>query len=191
MATVATKPMTAEEFYEFVHRPENRDRVFELEDGEIVEMSLPGKRHGLVCANVSGILREYAKAKKQGYVCSNDTGVVVAREPDRVRGPDVMYFEDAKVFDQVGEKFADTPPLLAVEVLSPNDNMGKMNRRIEDQLRFGVAVVWLLDPDSQIVTVYRPGSGLYSRDETEELTGDDVLPDFRCKVSEFFALPGQ
>ena len=55
MATVASDLMTAEQFYEFVHRPENRDRIFELEDGEIVEMSRPGKKHGLgaICANAS------------------------------------------------------------------------------------------------------------------------------------------
>jgi hypothetical protein len=26
---------------------------------------------------------------------------------------------------------------------------------------------------------------------SDELTGDDVLPGFACKVAEFFALPGQ
>jgi Uma2 family endonuclease len=191
MATAATDLMTAEQFYEFVHRPENRDRIFELEDGEIVEMSRPGKKHGLVCANVSGILREYAKAKKRGYVCSNDTGIVVARDPDRVRGPDVMYFEDAKVFDEVGERFAETPPLLAVEVLSPNDKFGMVNRRIQDQLRFGARLVWLLDPESMTVTIYRPEKQHHVLDDSEELTGDDVLTDFRCKVAEFFMLPGQ
>jgi Uma2 family endonuclease len=47
MATVQTKLMTAEEFWDFVHRPENRDRSFDLVRGEVVEMSLSGKRHGL------------------------------------------------------------------------------------------------------------------------------------------------
>src|SRR5262249_51528886 len=159
-------------------------------DGEIVEMSRPGKQHGLVCGNVARILGNYAVATKRGYVCTNDTGIVVARDPDRVRGPDVMYFEDATAYEQVGEKFAETPPLLAVEVSSPNDNMGKVNRRIQDQLRFGAKLVWLLDPDSATVTIYRPERQHYVLDETEELTGDDVLPEFRCRVSEFFTLPG-
>lgn len=191
MATVATPPMTAVEFFDFVHRPENRDRVFELEAGEIVEMSRPGKKHGLVCANVARILGNYAAASKKGYVCSNDTGVVVERNPDTVRGPDVMFFEDVATFDDVETKFGETPPLLAVEVLSPNDNTGKVNRRIEQQLAFGAGMVWLLDPESLTVTVYRNDRRHVVFDETDELTGADILPEFRCKVSEFFSMPGR
>src|SRR5262245_22176203 len=104
MATVTTKPMTAEEFYEWANRLENRDQFFELERGEVVEMSRPGKRHGLICANVAGVLRNHAVQRQKGYVCSNDTGVVVERGPDTVRGPDVLFFEDAEQADQVEEK---------------------------------------------------------------------------------------
>ncbi len=191
MATVATKPMTAEQFYEFSHRPENRDHVFELERGEVVEMSRAGKRHGLVCLNVGGILRNFATARKKGYACSNDTGVIVEREPDTVRGPDISFYEDTSVFEEVEEKYGDTPPLLTVEVLSPNDSMGKVNRRIKEQLVFGIKVVWLVDSEARNVTVYRAGRDHYVVEENEELTGDDVLPDFRCKVADFFKLPGQ
>jgi Uma2 family endonuclease len=191
MATVATRPMTADEFYDFVHRPENRDRAFELQRGEIVEMSLPGKLHGFVCANVVAILVLFARQRKKGYVCSNDTGVVVERAPDTVRGPDVMFYEDAKNYEELEKKFGKTPPLLAVEVLSPNDRIGKVNRRIKEQLDFGTGLVWVVDPESRNVTVYRPGKGYSVLEESEEITGEDVLPDFRCRVAEFFALPGQ
>ncbi len=33
MATVSADLMTAEQFYDWVHRPENADRFFELERG--------------------------------------------------------------------------------------------------------------------------------------------------------------
>ncbi|MCI0641819.1 MAG: Uma2 family endonuclease [Gemmataceae bacterium] len=191
MATVATKPMTAEEFYEFTHRSENRDRLFELERGEVVEKSRPGKRHGLVCANGAGILRDYAKARKKGYVCSNDTGIVVERDPDSVRGPDIAYFEDARTIDDVEEKYGDTPPLLTIEVMSPNDNITEVMLRIKEQLMFGVKIVWLIDPEKHAITVYRLDKLFYQLKEHEEITGEDVLPDFRCKVAEFFTLPGQ
>jgi Uma2 family endonuclease len=190
MAT-ATRLMTAEEFYEFANLPENRDRCFELVRGEVVEMSRPGKRHGLVCGNTVRILGNYTVQRRKGYVCSNDTGVVVEHDPDTVRGPDVLLFEDAEHYEQVELKYGEQPALLAVEVLSPNDSMGKVNRRIREQLRFGTRLVWLLDPEARNVTVYRPGQEHYLVEEGEELTGDDVLPDFRCRVAEFFNLPGQ
>lgn len=49
MATVAPKLMTAEEFYDWVHQPGNEDRLFELEEAEVVEMPPPRKLHGFVC----------------------------------------------------------------------------------------------------------------------------------------------
>ncbi|MBY0523959.1 MAG: Uma2 family endonuclease [Gemmataceae bacterium] len=42
MSTTATAPMTAEQFFDWVQRPENRDRRFELVAGEVIEMSRPG-----------------------------------------------------------------------------------------------------------------------------------------------------
>lgn len=191
MAMVATKPMTAEEFYAFTHRPENRDRVLELERGEVIELSRHGKRHGFVCGNSAWILANYAARIKKGYVCSNNTGIIVERDPDTVRGPDIMFFEDATSFEDLDEKYGDTPPLVTVEVLSPNDKLGKVLGRIKEQLMFGVKIVWLVDPEARNVTVYRSGKDFYHVQENEEITGEDVLPDFRCKVAEFFRLPGQ
>jgi Uma2 family endonuclease len=195
MATVSTKPMTAEEFYEFTHRPENRDRIFELERGEIVEMSRPGKRHGFICANVVRILGNFASARKRGYVCSNDTGVIVERDPDTVRGPDILFYDEVITYEEIEEKYGNTPPLVAVEVLSPNDTHGKITRRVRQQLVAGTKLVWVVDPEARNGTVYRLGGDqrvtYYVVEENQELTGDDVLPDFRYKVEEFFKLPGQ
>lgn len=191
MSTVAARKMTADEFFDFVHRPENRDRVLELERGEVVEMSRPGKLHGLVCANIAFVLGFFARTRKRGYPCSNDTGVVVEQDPDTVRGPDILFFDDAESIEDVERKFAKTPPLLAVEVLSPTDTLGKTNRKVQEQLRFGTGIVWVVDPDERNVSVYRRGKQTYVVEENEEITGEDVLPDFRWRVAEFFELPGR
>jgi Uma2 family endonuclease len=191
MATVAAKLMTAEEFYDWANRPENRDKYCELERGRIVEMSRPGMLHGLVCGNAVWILGTYVRHREKCYVCSNDTGVIVARDPDTVRGPDVMLFDDVDTVDQVEQHFGVTPPLLAVEVLSPNDTHGNLIRRVREQLRFGTKLVWVLDPDARNVTIYRPGMEDDVKEENEELTGNGILPEFRCLVAEFFALPGK
>ena len=55
--------------------------------------------------------------------------MVVERDPDTVRGPDVMLFEDAPTYEELEKKFSETPALLSVEVLSPNDTPGKVMRR--------------------------------------------------------------
>jgi Uma2 family endonuclease len=183
--------MTAEEFFEWSNRPENQAKEYELVRGEIVEMSRPGRRHGFVCMNVGSILRAFAIARKKGYVCSNDTGVVVERDPDTVRGPDVMLFEDVTTYQELPVGYGEQPPLVSVEVLSPNDTHGEIMRRVREQIRFGTRLVWVVDPEARNVSVYRPGQEPYVVEENEELTGEDVLPGFRCRVAEFFAFPGQ
>ena len=188
--TTSIRPMQASEFFDWVHRPENRNRFFELDRGEVVEMPPPGKSHGFVCGNVAGILRNFAIKRRKGYVCTNDAGVLVEHDPDTVRGPDVTFYEDDQSLDNMERQYAERPPLLAVEVLSPNDRINKTNRRITQMLRGGVAVVWLVDPDSRDVSVYRLGQDPLLLLEAQELTGDPVLADFRCQVAEFFAMPG-
>ena len=45
--------LTNEEFWEFVQRPENRPRWFELWNGEIVEMPSPSPVHGVIALNIA------------------------------------------------------------------------------------------------------------------------------------------
>ena len=191
MSAVATPLMTAEEFFDYCHRPENRDKHFELERGRVVEMSLPGERHGVVCGNASGLLWVYTRQRKRGQVCTNDTGLLVERDPDTVRGADVTLYNQVRRYEELNLKYSDQPPTLLVEVLSPNDQFGKVIRRINRFLAMGVALVWVLDPEDRTVTVFRSGKEPVGFKADQEVTGEDVLPDLSIKVAEFFALPGQ
>jgi Uma2 family endonuclease len=187
----ATTLMTAEEFYDWVRRPENENRWFELVRGEVIELPPPAKRHGVVSANVARILGNYTLSKNLGYVACNDSGVILERSPDTVRGPDVAVYQDATSFDDLHPKYGEVPPRLAVEVLSPNDNAGKVASKIADYLKCGVELVWLINPQDRNVIVYRPEKNPNELPGDAELTGDDVLPGFHCRVAEFFFVPGR
>jgi Uma2 family endonuclease len=192
MTTLATQTrMTAEEFFDWAHRPENRDRHFELERGEVVEVSRPGERHGFVCLNVGGILRNYTYQRRQGYACGNDTGLILRRDPDTVRGPDVVLYNQVRRYEDLQVRYSDQPPTLAVEVLSPTDRWGTMTRRVTQFQERGVAMVWLIDPEGRTVTVYRMGQLPQVLEGDDELVCEDLLPGFRCRVAEFFCLPGE
>jgi Uma2 family endonuclease len=189
MATVETDLMTAEEFFDWAGRPENEDKLFELEFGEIVEMPNPSELHGVVCALIAHLLWTYIFGRGKGYVCSNDSGLLVARGPDTVRGPDLMLFDESRSLDALSRKFTERIPKLIVEVLSPSDQMTKVNLRISQFLKRGVPLAWLVDPDARRVTVYRPGKEHTVVDETEELTGEGALADLRVRVADLFAMP--
>jgi|SRR5665213_953684 len=185
----ATRLLTADEFFDWTVRPENELRHYELERGKVVEVFRPGERHGLVCANVAAILYLYTRKRRKGYTLSNDPGVILERDPDTVRGPDVVYFEKSKGYDQMNPKFAEGVPTLAAEVLSPNDRHGKVARRIAEFQKAGIPLIWVFDPDACDVTVYEQGRAPYVVEAGQELTGDAVLPEFRCPVAEFFYSP--
>jgi Uma2 family endonuclease len=187
--TTATKRMTAEEFCDWVLLPENANKWFELVRGEVIELPPPMKIHGRVCVNVAFALESYVRQRRKGYVVGNDSGVVLEREPDTVRGPDVALYEDARKFAELHPKYGEVPPRLAVEVLSPNDKAKYVNRKITDYLGNGVDLVWLIDPEDRSVTVFRRDRGPLRVAEDGELTGDDILPDFRCRVADLFYLP--
>ena len=90
--------MTADEFLEFVQRPENETRWFELVRGEVIELPSPTKIHGRVCTRASFILESYVVARNYGYITGNDAGTLLERDLDTVWGPDVALFEDANSF---------------------------------------------------------------------------------------------
>ncbi|HEX4608841.1 MAG TPA: Uma2 family endonuclease, partial [Urbifossiella sp.] len=83
-ATATQLRMTVDEFWEFVHRPENMDRLFELRRGEVIELSRPTRPHGRVCFRVGYLLERYAEQTGFGYVVSNDAGVVLEEDPGTV-----------------------------------------------------------------------------------------------------------
>lgn len=191
MASVLTKLMTAEEFYDFVNEPRNRDRHFELEAGEVVKVSRPGEKHGAVCINVGGLFWQYTRQKKKGYACSNDMGLVLERDPDTVRGPDISLYLESRKFKDLEVKWPKRLPKLIVEVMSPNDRMGKMLKRIAKFLKKGVSMAWLLDPEDETLTIFRPNREPIVLERDEEVAGLKLLPDFRCKVADFFEMPGE
>lgn len=191
MAGVLTKTMTAEEFYDFANRPENRDRHFELEEGEVVEVPLEGTKHGVACGIAVWLLGSYTRKVCRGYVCCNNMGLIVERDPDSVLGPDISVYTESRKFDELEKKWPKRLPKLIVEVLSPNDRQGKMQKRINKFLEKGVAMAWLLDPEAETLTIFLPNRQPIVLEGDEEVAGLKALPDFKCKVSEFFAMPGE
>ncbi|AMV24749.1 hypothetical protein VT84_10160 [Gemmata sp. SH-PL17] len=182
--------MTVEEFWEFVHRPEHGPRSFHLIRGTVVEDARPERPHGVVLARFGSFLEEYAQHVRFGYVVTA-SGVILARNPATVLGPDVAFFTDANKFEDLHPKWGDVPPVLAVEVSSPNDRPGQINAKIREYLANGVKIVWQVDYEERGITVYRPKQDMEVIGADGELTGGDDLPELAIKVADIFKLPGE
>lgn len=182
--------MTAEEFYQWVLRPENAAKHFELVRGEVIEVSRPGERHGFVCLKVGRALDNYADQRGQGYALSNDAGIILERGPDTVRGPDIVYFDQSKPYEELNPKWLENVPTLAVEVLSPNDRPGKVLARVQEYLRSGIRMVWLVDPEACDVTMLRSDGSSQRFEKDQEMICEDILPGFRWRLTQFFTVAG-
>jgi Uma2 family endonuclease len=185
MATTAKNLMTAEGFHAFTHLPENSNRDFELDDGEIAE--LPVLEHGDELPNATMLLGEYLTRRGRGDISVNDTPVILSRNPDTVRGPDVMVHDDEGVWDGLAEgTFLEAPPLLIVEIFSSQDRFSQVARRLWSYERARVPLVWLVDPLVREVTVVCPGRVSKPVRLHGILDGGDVLPGLSVRVADIF-----
>jgi Uma2 family endonuclease len=84
------------------------------------------------------------------------------------------------------EGYPDVAPDLVVEVLSPHDLFPRVLRKVQQYLKAGVRLVWVVVPEDRSVTVYRSGQEPVILAEGETLSGGDVLPGFQCAVARLF-----
>jgi Uma2 family endonuclease len=79
------------------------------------------------------------------------------------------------------------PPDLAVEVLSPNDRASEVAAKVQDWLRAGGPMVWVVDRELRNVMVYRGPNEITLLSVADVLTGGDVLPGLSVPVGDLFA----
>ena len=159
----------------------------ELIRGELSETMPTGREHGEIVVNLSAELRNFVKPRKLGVLTASDSGVLLERDPDTVREPDVAFFSAERIpLDADIPGYAEEVPDLVVEIVSPGDRRTAVNDKALMWLRYGVRLVWVVRPDARAVDVHREGSPVVALGESDALDGMDVLPGFSCAVRDIF-----
>jgi len=86
----------------------------------------------------------------------------------------------------VPETYWPFAPDLAVEVVSPSDRIDDIQDKVGEYFAAGVRLVWIVHPRSRTIFVYRSPLDVHALGETDELSGEGVLPGFACPVSRCF-----
>jgi Uma2 family endonuclease len=137
-------------------------------DGMVEERNLGEVDHGLAQLRLGhffmGLFRQTGLLPM--------TEVRMQTSATRLRIPDV-----AVTRGKPKEQILTEPPLLCIEILSPEDRMSRMNLRIQEYLDFGVPVVWLVDPAERRVWVYRK-TGMKEATDSVSLDGTDITVPF-------------
>ena len=161
----------------------------ELIDGEVVCKATANDNHGALVAELLLELGNYLRRNREA-VARTDVRHL-QRSEGRVFLPDVsVTLRSRAVVDP--EVRARGPievvPDFAIEVLSPDDAAGRVLERADYYMRSGVRLLWVVDPDTETVTVYRPGAPQELHRAPESLDGAPVLGDFQLDLASLFAV---
>lgn len=179
MATTAA--ITLEEL---ARMPDDGQR-HEIDEGELIVMTRPNLRHGIIQVNVAGILREHVRRHGLGRVIT-ESGFVLRRNPDTLRGPDVAFVRKERLTNVLETGWAEMGPDLAVEIVSPSDTARQIDRKVHQYLAAGTLAVWVVYPDTKSVHVFEPGGNARVVEVDGTLSSPAALPGFHVAVSEIF-----
>lgn len=178
----AEKPLTAEEFFQL---PLQRA---ELVEGKVIEMTPPGGEHGRMAVKIAARLERYLEDENLGIVFV-ESGFRLSRNPDVVRSPDVSFIEYSRLPNgRAPRGFIEGAPTLAVEIVSPGDLWSEVENKVGEYLAAGTQLVWIVEPEKQIVTVRR-GETSQRLTRVEVLRAAEVLPNFELPLERLFEAP--
>lgn len=130
MSSVTLIPIT--EYLATSYRPDR-----EYLDGQLQERNVGEWDHSRLQAILLRLLLPYEDTV--GLITVPEQRVQVTAS--RFRVPDLCV-----VRGNPGEQILTHPPLLCIEILSPEDSMSSMQERLDDYLAFGIENIWIFDP---------------------------------------------
>ena len=171
MTVTTVRKMT---FEEFINYDDGTDALYELENGELIPMPSESE---LNCRIAMFLVACFLKLGIPYYRLRMKTEMAVNSRQVGVRVPDLVVFSEelAKIMEGATRSLIlmdMPPPVLVVEVVSPNqENRDYRYKRSEYAAR-GIAEYWIVDPIAQKVTVLEWVEGFY---DEQVYVGDQVI----------------
>jgi Uma2 family endonuclease len=170
--------LTREQFYQLCE--ENPDLKLERNaQGELIIMPPTGGETGRSNVNLILQVASWNEQNQLGEVFDSSTGFTLPSGSDR--SPDVSWVEkyrwDALTKEQK-EKFIPLCPDFVIEIMSPNDNLKKTQKKMQEYIENGCRLGWLINRKKQEVEIYRPGQDVEVLKLPQTISGENILPGF-------------
>ena len=157
----------------------------ELIRGVLHETMSAGLRHGEIVAALIIALGIYNRPRRLGRVFGSDSGVVLERNPDTVREPDVAYISAERLpLDVEIAGYCPVAPDLIAEIVSPSDSEEDVDNKALMWLHFGVRMALVIDPEAGTIKVRQSDLPTVVLTMDDTLEGGEALPGFSCPVRE-------
>jgi Uma2 family endonuclease len=170
---------------------ENSDR-YEVVNGQRVEMPRMGAFEGVLANVLCWHLASYCQSSRVGWPFVEILFLLDAASGLK-RRPDVAFVSHERWPEGKPVSSDDAwnvVPDLAVEVVSPTNSATEIAQKVQDFLRCGVRLVWVVYPRQDEVYVYDSSSHAKILHHTDELDGGSVLPGFWLPLAKFFTREG-
>ncbi|HWL07319.1 MAG TPA: Uma2 family endonuclease [Planctomicrobium sp.] len=187
MSTATIEPVKTSLVTAEIYSGMSFDVPVELVRGEIIEMTNPGARHGIVCSRIAFQLGKWAESQQSWLICTNDSGVLIQHNPDTVRGPGVLVIHQEKLPGGVIPKgHLAVAPEVTIEVVSPSDRWDNILEKVSQFLHVGVGEVWVIDPEHRRLHLFKRDDEptIFNEDQTFKST---LLTGFEIPVKELFS----
>jgi Uma2 family endonuclease len=144
---IPTNPITVEQYLDsFEGYPGLRD---ELIHGRIVMTPMPKPLHQHIRQNIADLLD--AACKGTEYTVNGNSNIQFPSS-NSAPSPDVFVVARNRWKDAIrADTYLDVPPLLAVEILSPSEDVNEKTDIYRDA---GVMALWIVEPENRTVVVY-------------------------------------
>ena len=174
--------ISVDAFDKLVFLPENADKLLEYIGSEVVVKVVSNNRPSRVAMLIGSYMTIYAQQNDLGRTTGSDGGY-------RVNGeryiPDAAFISKTRQPDPNADAYNPLAPDLAIEVLSPSDDMKHVRIKLTNYLLAGT-VVWLVDPEQGHIEVYEPGQKPRVLTAADTLEGGTVLPGFSLPLKGVF-----
>jgi Uma2 family endonuclease len=158
---------------------------FEMLDGILAEKRM-GEKACWIGGELFGLIWTFLRSHPLGRLYPQDTGFrCFPNRPRHIRKPDIAFIRAERLAPALAEGEPRIRPDLVVEVISPHETVEELDDKIADYRSVGVSLIWVVNPNNRTVRVIRPDGSPPLLNDTDTLTGGDVLPGFSCRVADF------
>jgi Uma2 family endonuclease len=173
---------------EFLSLPNGKG--YELIDGRLKEMHT-GAQSSFFGLHLCGLLADHCERPFLGWVFPAMTSYqLLLHRPNLVRRPDVSFVRAGRFPNEsLPEGHIRLAPDFAAEVVSPSEPYYDIEEKVREYHQAGVRLVWIVVPPTRSVLVRRLDGTISEVLEGGELSGEDVVPGFRCRVADIFHVP--
>jgi Uma2 family endonuclease len=159
-------------------------RIERTAGGQLEIMSPSGSSSSACEAEFVGALHAWNEREGAGIVFTASGGFRLPNGAVRAADAAWVRLSDWKALtSEQQDKFAPVVPGLVVEVRSPSDRVGALRRKMEEWIRNGCRLAWLIDPIEQRATIFRSDGTVEEHGMEGLLSGEDVLPGFVFDLS--------